>query len=249
MMNRATFMVAILALLLDGLGQARLLAAPIATIDGIYDASSTYGSGAYDTPTLVFHNTSSYDFINAQVVLSGYQVGTLNYGATQTVSLGTMPSGMDSVLIWTNPSYGSISMPANSVQVGPPSGDTFTPGSLFINDYDDSYGVAPYQVGNFSVTFTATLSGAGSLNGSPVFSVFSPTSNFTGGFVGWEGVDPNGYAESSYDAHNGTVSGTLAVIDIGTPPPSPEPATITLLGIGIAGMAGYGWRKRKAAVA
>jgi hypothetical protein len=30
---------------------------------------------------------------------------------------------------------------------------------------------------------------------------------------------------------------------------SPEPATLTLLGIGIAGMAGYGWRRRKTAAA
>jgi hypothetical protein len=28
---------------------------------------------------------------------------------------------------------------------------------------------------------------------------------------------------------------------------APEPATLTMLGIGIAGMAGYGWRRRKAA--
>jgi PEP-CTERM motif len=30
---------------------------------------------------------------------------------------------------------------------------------------------------------------------------------------------------------------------------APEPATLTILGIGIAGMAGYGWRRRKAAAA
>lgn len=30
---------------------------------------------------------------------------------------------------------------------------------------------------------------------------------------------------------------------------TPEPASLTLLGIGIAGMAGYGWRRRKLAAA
>jgi hypothetical protein len=40
------------------------------------------------------------------------------------------------------------------------------------------------------------------------------------------------------------VSGTLGSL---TPAATPEPSTLTLLGIGIAGTAGYGWRRRKKA--
>ncbi len=46
----------------------------VATIQGAYDYSG------YDTPELDFMNTSGGDFINAQMVLTGYQPGTLNYG-------------------------------------------------------------------------------------------------------------------------------------------------------------------------
>jgi hypothetical protein len=192
-------------------------ASHIATIDGEYDTAM------YDTPDLVFHNSSSYDMINVQMVLHGYQ--GLNNGISTTVSLATITAGTDYTYIWTGPT---------------------TAGNLTAYDYDDEYGVAPYQVGNFDVTFTAVLSGVGPLNGQHVFSVFSPTTNATGGFVGWEGLDPGGYAENfAYDTHNGTLAGTLANIDLGDPPAAPEPGTLTLAGFGIASMLGYAWRKRR----
>ena len=124
------------------------------------------------------------------------------------------------------------------------------PGNLTAYDYDDEWGNTPSSytnaacvvgpslcsdVGNFSVTFTATISG-GTFDGSPVFSVFSPTSNYTGGFVGWEGLDPNGVSETVYDEHSGTFSGTMAIEQIGTPPTVPEPASLALIATSLLGL-------------
>jgi hypothetical protein len=98
------------------------------------------------------------------------------------------------------------------------------------------------------VTFTATISG-GTFNGDPVFSVFSPTTNFTGGFVGWEGLNPDGLSETTFDQHSGVLSGTMAVVQIGTPPPIPELSTWTMMLVGFGGLGFAAYRVRKGAKA
>jgi len=201
-------------------------ATTVATIVGAYNLS------AYDTPELIItNNLAGGTLTNLNLALQGYQ--GLNIGVTQNVPL-------TSVSIAPGASYNVVwgSIP------GAPAGTT--PGNLTAYDYDDEWGNTPSGytnpgctvttglcalVGNFKVTLTGTISG-GAYNGSPIYSVFSPNSNYTGGFVGWEGLDPTGLSETTYDNHNGTFNGTMAIIQIGTPPaPGPVP------GAGVAGLA------------
>jgi hypothetical protein len=212
--------------------------AHVATISGAYDEDE------YDTAELIYNNSTNYDFTNAQMVLTPYQPGTLDYSqAPEAISLGTISANTNDEVIWGNfPSAGPLSN----------------------YDFDDDWGNSaagnpacvlptPYcaLVGNFSVAFTATWANPAYNDGAgiEISALFSPTTNATGGFVGWEGLDPNGFSESVYDDHNGSITGTLAYIDVGPPMSGvPEPATwaMSLIGFGAVGFALRG-RKKAAA--
>jgi hypothetical protein len=199
----------------------------VATIQGAYDKDG------YDTPELDFFNTSGGTLTNASITLVGYQ--GLNNGVVLKVNLADFGAGQTD-LVW-----GSL----------PGVSGATTPGNLAAYDYDDEWGNTPAGytnpdcvvgaslcsvVGNFRVIFSATVSG-GTYDGQSVYSVFSPTSNYTGGFVGWEGLDPTGLSETVYDDHSGTFGGTMAIIQLGTAPGIPEPAAwaMMILGVGAAG--------------
>ena len=231
--------VALLAAALPFAAHANPPLTEVATISGCYDCLS------FDTPGLVINNSTGGTLTNAQMVLTGYQGD--NNGISQTVSLGTLSGGSTSEIWGSLPGVSSALVPNN----------------LTAYDYDDEFintlswilnsncsssgnvntagcvsGGGPgwyAQTGNFSVTFTATVSG-GTYNGDAVYSVFTPASNATGGFVGWEGLNAAGYSEQPCcDIHSGSITGDLANIYLGTPPPPsvPEPASFALAGIGL----------------
>jgi hypothetical protein len=209
----------------------------VATINGYYDVH------AYDTPSLQIFNTTGFDFTNVALKLTAYQ--GINKGQSQSVNLADIAAGSTDTLVW-----GSI---PGAV------------GNLFSYDYDDEYAHAAItgsgwdatknfvsapqcgsvaswglcsDTGNFYVTFTATW------NGQSIYSQFSPDPNLPGAgnaagvFVGWEGLDPQGWSETVYDSHSdGGPNGVLANIYVGAPPPAgvPEPGTFGLLGMALVG--------------
>ena len=208
----------------------------VSTINGYYDYDY------YDTPSLHISNTTAYDFTNVTLTLTGYQ--GVNAGVVQSISLSNITAGSTDILVWGffGPETGLFSYdyddtaPGTSACLAPdPAGNNMGP-SYVAGTVSSLCGIP----GNFYVTLTAMW------NGQPIYSQFSPNTNATGGFVGWEGLDQDGYSETSYDSHsNGGPNGVLANIYVGTPPPlnTPEPGTFVLLGSGLFGLLGVAKRR------
>ncbi len=218
---------------------------------------ATNGGATYDTPSLFINNNTAFAFSNVVITLDAYQ--GINKGSVTVIPSGTIPGNT----IAANTLY-ALNWSAFGGGTGNPvpgSGSN-TSANLFTYDYDDYYGGNSgnpacgaqgfgycESPGNFDVTFTATWDNGGA--GTPIFAQFSPDNtqgpgNVAGKFVGWQGLDPTGLAETTYDNHSGTVAGVLADIYVGTPPPPPvpEPASLLLLGAGL-GALGLVRRRRR----
>ncbi|MDL2358603.1 MAG: PEP-CTERM sorting domain-containing protein [Pseudomonadota bacterium] len=214
-------------------GAAECQASLVATISG------QYGAPVGDTPNLFFHNSTAFAFTNVKISGQAYNGSNslLASGIDVDKSSNLIGGAFHRTQVKNLPDVAAFSDLNYSFLDGSPAcGPSSNTGSLFAWDYDDSYGcTASAAPGNVKFTFTATW------DGQDIFAVFSPDDNFTGGFLGFLGLDETGNAESGYDA-GGAVSGTgqfgtLAQIFTGTPPQGvPEPSSFLLLGIALFGL-------------
>jgi hypothetical protein len=226
-LKRATPMLVVLALLCGGVGQGE--AAPV-VLNGSFEAVQI-GS------PFVSNNVSNIpDWTHTGSLGDGplWHVGYADGGGSVTVAgdgnqFVTLGGGFDQ--------FGSSSF--DQVVSG------FTPGSTYTLTFKMA------TEGTFSLPQSITVDfPTGSSTSAQTFTAATPSVSY---WTDWETKTENFIATSaSVDIR---FSVTNLEFDVGldsvsvSPTAIPEPSTLILLGIGVAGIAGYSWRRRKPAAA
>ena len=138
-----------------------------------------------------------------------------DYTTTDTVALPDIAAG-------TTLASSSFDLPFSEAQYSYGNG----------NDVDEG------ELGNFSLLFSALQ------NGQAVTATFSPTTNASGGFVGFEGYDARGNAsDGEFNVTTlATIPATVAPHGL---PAVPEPSQFAGMGLGLFSLAGLMLRARR----
>jgi hypothetical protein len=210
-MKCATLVLAALALLLSGVGQAR----------------AGFLTESFDVPFPAWQS----GWLGTNSNLENYYVV---YGSPDTFR-GNNPDGL-----WVA-DQGPAHRGTVAITFNPAFGSTLTSFSI------DIAGYLPINLEVFDMSHNVILN-------TPVVLTFGGTTNpgvyshysvnSTNGISGFAFVPP----DQNYFVEGNTSIDNVSVFQ-GASSAVPEPSNLTLLGIGIAGIAGYGWRRRRLAAA
>jgi hypothetical protein len=187
------------------------------TASGFTYSVADFGSGA---PGVLNLNTVNFSNYNAIIIASDFG------GWLRQSELNILNSRSADIIKYLNAGGGLYAM----AESGPPNGLTTSGQFGFLPFVVSSTAFNQTEVGNTLTPFGSSLGLVNSdINGNFSHNIFNGT-------FGLNAVDFDSSGNILSLAGSGTVTVTGVV---------PEPASLTLLCIGIAGIVGYGWRRRR----